>query len=107
MGLLDRLFSKKEESFPDLDLSMFKVDMHSHLIPGIDDGAKTMDHSIAMLAKFESLGYKKVITTPHIMSDYFRNTPDIILGGLENVRKELKKLKLEIEIDAAAESYFD
>ena len=107
MSFWNKLFSRKEESFPDLDLSMFKVDMHSHLIPGIDDGAKTMDHTIAMLAKFESLGYKKVITTPHIMSDYYRNTPKIILGGLDNVRSELKKLNLKIEIDAAAEYYFD
>ncbi|MCH2230880.1 MAG: histidinol phosphatase [Crocinitomicaceae bacterium] len=107
MSFWNRIFSKNEESFPNVDLSIFQVDMHSHLIPGIDDGSKTMDHTIAMLAKFQSLGYHKVITTPHIMSDYYRNTPDIILGGLENVRAELKKLNLKIEIEAAAEYYFD
>lgn len=107
MGFLDRLFHKKEELLHALDLSIFKVDMHSHLIPGIDDGAKTMDHTIAMLAKFESLGYQKVITTPHIMSDYYRNTPEIILGGLADVRNELSKLNLNIQIEAAAEYYFD
>ena len=48
--------------------------MHSHLIPGIDDGAQDMDQTIAMLAKFESLGYKKVVTTPHIMTDSFQIT---------------------------------
>jgi tyrosine-protein phosphatase YwqE len=51
-----------------------------------------MDQTIAMLAKFENLGYKKVITTPHIMSDSFPNTPEIILGGLEKVREEIKSL---------------
>ena len=107
MGFLDRLFRSKEKMLPSLDMSIFKVDMHSHLIPGIDDGAKTMDHTIAMLAKFESMGYQKVITTPHIMSDYYRNTPEIILGGLENVRAELSKLNLNIQIEAAAEYYFD
>ena len=81
--------------------------MHSHLIPGIDDGSKSMDETIAMLAKFESLGFKKVITTPHIMSDYFRNTPEIILDGLEKVRTELKRIHLNIEFEAAAEYYFD
>jgi hypothetical protein len=45
-------FFKKHVSEP-LDLSLIGVDMHSHLIPGIDDGAKTMDETIAMLAKFE------------------------------------------------------
>ena len=107
MGFLDRLFQSKEKKHPALDMSIFKVDMHSHLIPGIDDGAKTMDHTIAMLAKFQSMGYQKVITTPHIMSDYYRNTPEIILSGLSNVRNELSKLNLNIEIEAAAEYYFD
>ena len=81
--------------------------MHSHLIPGIDDGSQSMDETIAMLAKFESLGYKKVITTPHIMSDFYRNTPEIILGGLAEVQQTAKDLNLKIEIEAAAEYYFD
>lgn len=81
--------------------------MHSHLIPGIDDGSKSMDETIGMLTKFENLGFKKVITTPHIMSDYFRNTPEIILGGMEKVQAELKRINLNIEFEAAAEYYYD
>ena len=81
--------------------------MHSHLIPGIDDGAPTMDHSIAMLNKFAQLGYRKVITTPHILGEVHPNTPEIILLGLEEVRKELQKLQINIEIEAAAEYYCD
>jgi tyrosine-protein phosphatase YwqE len=92
---------------PPVDLSVLKVDMHSHLIPGIDDGSRNMDETIAMLAKFESFGYKKVITTPHIMGDFYKNTPEIILGGLEDVRSTAKQLGLKIEIEAAAEYYFD
>ncbi len=102
------LFSlfKKQVSEP-LDLSLIGVDMHSHLIPGIDDGSNSMDESIAMLAKFEHLGYRKVITTPHIMSEVYNNTSEIILKGLDEVREEAKKHGLKIEIDAAAEYYFD
>lgn len=107
MGLFGSIFSKKEAHKTPIDLSVFKVDMHSHLIPGIDDGSKSMDETIAMLAKFESLGFKKIITTPHIMSDYYRNTPEIILGGLGNVQAELKRLNLNIEFEAAAEYYYD
>ena len=106
MGFLKNIFSKKQ-SFEPIDLSILKTDMHSHLIPGIDDGSKSMDETIAMLAKFKELGYKKVITTPHIMSDFYRNTPEIILGGLNDVREELKRINLDIEIEAAAEYYFD
>lgn len=108
MGFFDRLFgNRQEEKLPHVDLSILKTDMHSHLIPGIDDGVRSMDESIALLAKFESLGYQKVVTTPHIMGDFYRNTPEIIHGGLENVRSTAKQLGLKIEIDAAAEYYFD
>jgi tyrosine-protein phosphatase YwqE len=106
MGIFN-FFGKKKEVLQPFDLSRLKVDIHSHLIPGIDDGSQTMDETIAMLAKFQSLGYKKVITTPHVMSDSFPNTSEIILAGLEEVRAEIKKVGLTIEIDAAAEYYFD
>ena len=107
MSFFSKIFSKKEEVLPPFDLSSIQVDMHSHLIPGIDDGSQSMDETIAMLAKLESLGIKKVITTPHIMSDFYKNTPEIILGGLAEVRKTAKDLNLNIEIEAAAEYYFD
>jgi tyrosine-protein phosphatase YwqE len=104
MGLLSNIFGKK---LPPIDLDLIQVDMHSHLIPGIDDGAKTMEQSIEMIKKFASLGYKKVVTTPHVMSDFYRNTPEIILSGMENVRAELKKQNVDIEFFAAAEYYLD
>ena len=107
MGFLNNLFGRKEEKLPPFDLSTLKVDMHSHLIPGIDDGSANMDETIAMLAKFESLGYQKVITTPHIMSDYYRNTPEIILSGLEKVKEAISTHNLKIKFEAAAEYYFD
>ncbi len=106
MGIFSNLF-KKKEVLPSFDLGRFKSDMHSHLIPGIDDGAQDMDQTIAILAKFESLGYKKVVTTPHIMTDSFPNNPEIIMSGLEKVKNEIKKVGIEIEIEAAAEYYFD
>lgn len=106
MGFLD-IFKSKSQSFDPMDLGLFQVDMHSHLIPGIDDGAQTMDDAIVMLAKFEDLGYRKVITTPHIMADSYKNTPEIILSGLEAVRSTAKEVGLQIEIEAAAEYYYD
>lgn len=105
--MLGRLFRRRFSALPPADLGALGADMHSHLIPGIDDGSKNMDQTIAMLAKFESLGYKKVVTTPHIMSDYYKNTPETILGGLEKVRETASKLGLKIQIEAAAEYYFD
>lgn len=106
MSFISNIFSKKPK-LPPFDLSMIGADMHSHLIPGIDDGSRNMDETIAMLAKFESLGYKKIITTPHVMNEVYSNTSEIILGGLEDVRETAKQLGLKIQIEAAAEYYFD
>ena len=105
MNLFKSVFgAKNKEPF---DLSALKVDMHSHLIPGIDDGSQSMDHTIGMLLRFSEMGYKKVITTPHIMFDLYKNTPEIILGGLAEVRAEVKRLNIPIEIEAAAEYFYD
>jgi len=84
-----------------------KIDIHSHLIPGIDDGAKDMDESIQLLKGMSALGYEKVITTPHIMLDAYRNTPEIIQEGLFDLRQSASKEGIEIEIEAAAEYYLD
>jgi protein-tyrosine phosphatase len=104
MGLFGNFFKKQLEPYHCEDL---QVDIHSHLIPGIDDGSRTMDESIAMLTKFQSLGYRKVITTPHIMSEVYPNNSERINEGLHELRESINKLGLTIEIDAAAEYYFD
>lgn len=106
MNIFKKLF-KPTPKLPPLDLSFLETDLHSHLIPGIDDGSKSMEDTLKMLEKFVELGYKKVITTPHIMSDFYKNTPEIILGGLADVQEAIKANGLDIEIEAAAEYYLD
>ncbi|MCE3295578.1 MAG: hypothetical protein K0R65_1292 [Crocinitomicaceae bacterium] len=106
MGFLSNLFSTKQAKEP-FDFSLFGADMHSHLLPGIDDGAKSIDQSIGMIYKFHEMGYRKLIMTPHIMEDFYKNTPEIILEKLDLVREEVKKYGIDIELEAAAEYYFD
>lgn len=106
MNIFSNLFAKKTK-LPPLDFSIIGTDLHSHLIPGIDDGSKNLEDSLKMLRRFSELGYKKVITTPHIMNDYYKNTPEIILGGLATVREAIAKEGIPIEIEAAAEYYLD
>src|SRR5665213_213954 len=106
MGLLGNLFSKKEQVVP-IDYSDLVTDMHSHLIPGIDDGAQTIEDSVQLIRELHEMGFKKLITTPHIMSDYYKNTPENIKEGLEKVRAAIKTAGIPIEIDAAAEYYLD
>lgn len=106
MGWFD-VFKKKPSEPAFLDLSWLKVDMHSHLIPGIDDGSKSMEESLELVKRLAGFGLKKIITTPHIMSEYYRNTPEIIGMGLEDLRKTVKNEGISIEIEAAAEYYMD
>ena len=106
MGLFG-FFSTKPKNRVALDLSKVKVDMHSHLIPGIDDGAQNMEETIAMLAKFEALGFSKIITTPHIKHPSYPNSSAIILSGLNEVRNQMKELGISLTLEAAAEYYYD
>ena len=88
-------------------VSLPKVDMHSHLLPGIDDGVQTMEQSIVLIRQFSELGCQKLITTPHIMSDFYPNTPEIIYRKLNEVKQAVLEAKIPIQIEAAAEYYFD
>ncbi len=105
MGLLDLFRAKKKLEM--LDLSWLQVDMHSHLIPGIDDGAKTLEESMDLIQRLHGYGLKKLITTPHIMTEFYKNTPETITRGLIKLQHELQKKDIDIEIEAAAEYYLD
>lgn len=84
-----------------------KTDLHSHLIPEIDDGCDSMAASLQLIRQMKSLGYTKLITTPHIMSHKYPNSIKIIKQGLFELRGMLRVKNIDIEIDAAAEYYFD
>lgn len=101
------LFKKKKVAELEFDFSSIGTDMHSHIIPGIDDGAKTIDDSITLAKQFKHLGFKKIVATPHIMADFYRNTPDTIQKGLDILREALLKNNIDLEVDAAAEYYLD
>ena len=110
MSFFSKLFSSKDEE-PEIpllkDYSSVVADMHSHFIPGIDDGAATMEESLQLLRSMYNLGFRKFITTPHMMSDAYGNTHEIILNGLEQLRKAIIQENIPITINAAAEYYID
>ncbi|WP_412467388.1 tyrosine-protein phosphatase [Pedobacter sp. KLB.chiD] len=101
------LFKKKKKIVPEFNFSGIKTDMHSHIIPGIDDGAKDLKDALLLAKKFKALGYQKLIATPHIMADYFRNTPATINRGLDLLRKGLEEHGIDLVVEAAAEYYLD
>lgn len=99
-------FKKRQTDHPE-NLASLVSDMHSHLIPGIDDGVTDMDSSIRLIRGLIDLGYKKIITTPHINADIFPNTPEIIRAGQAAVSAELQRLQLDVTFHAAAEYLMD
>src|SRR5471030_1036988 len=94
-------FKKKGSQQNELPLNYapIMVDMHSHVLPGIDDGAQTPGESIVLIKKMMELGIKKIIATPHIMADYYKNTPGTINDALNILKAELKKENITINIE--------
>ena len=89
MGLFDAIFGSK--AIQDNIL----VDMHSHILPGIDDGAQNTDESICLIQHLFDHGKKKLIMTPHIMGGVYNNTPESVSAVLENLKIEkIKKFRV-------------
>jgi len=99
------LFSKKNKK--SVDLSWLKTDMHSHLLPGIDDGSPNLQTSLKLVKGFAALGFKKIITTPHVLWEIYPNTTEIIKAKLEELQKAVAAEGLNIELHAAAEYFID
>lgn len=97
-------FLQKKKTSPAASLN---VDIHSHLLPGIDDGVKSLDESLAVIRQFADAGYTKLITTPHIMSDTYRNEPSGIRAKLAELQEHLTVNNISLTIEAAAEYYLD
>ena len=88
--MLKWFFKKVEKKNDLIDFSIIKTDIHSHLIPGIDDGSPNIDTTIRLILEMKNLGFRKLITSPHVMSDAYDNSSEKILQGLNSVRNELK-----------------
>lgn len=86
---------------------LLKVDMHSHLIPGIDDGAPDIKTSLSLLDGMINLGYERLIFTPHIMGDLYPNTPETISKAFNRLTKAMKENGYAIPVSYAAEYLID
>jgi tyrosine-protein phosphatase YwqE len=83
------------------------TDMHSHLLPGIDDGAPDLDTSVQLIKGMMELGYQKFITTPHIYPDLYPNTRQTIEQAHTLLMQRLQQEQLNVTVKAAAEYFVD
>lgn len=98
-------FFKKQEPIGQLDF--VGVDIHSHLLPDLDDGAKDMATAVEMIRAMGQLGYRKLITTPHVYKEYYPNTKRDILEKERELHRALEQAGVKVELQAVAEYYLD
>lgn len=79
-----------------------KIDFHSHILPGIDDGAKTLEESVRLAAAMASWGFERITCTPHITRLY-RNTPDIIRREFDRLAEALDSERVKVGLRMSAE----
>ena len=80
-----------------LNLQSMKVDCHCHILPGLDDGAQTLEESVFLAGKLASWGYERVVCTSH-SSFLYRNTPKTVASACELLRKELLARGISLEL---------
>ena len=100
-------FFKKQPEINYQGYFPIQTDMHSHILPGIDDGAPDLESSIELIKGLKALGISKSIATPHIISDLYRNNPNTINSALQLLKEELVNQEIEFDVTAAAEYMID
>ncbi len=100
---------KKRPATPAVAISQLPIDtdIHSHILPGIDDGSPDIPTSIQLVRGIYDLGIRKTIATPHIIGDMYRNTPATINAALAQLKEAVAKEGMDIQINAAAEYMLD
>ena len=100
-------FSFKKKAPLYSGFSWLSQDIHSHILPGIDDGSPDVDTSLQILRSLSEAGIQKFICTPHVIGDMYRNTPETINDALERLQKAIRQNGMQVEISAAAEYMLD
>ncbi len=107
MKLFSFLSSKPKHLDKDIDLSVLENDLHSHLIPGVDDGSKSIEESIELIKGLKSFGFKKLITTPHLFYNSFPEGIGVLDTKLEELKKAVKENNIDIELEVGCELMLD
>ena len=108
LAFLRNLFRKRpSQGVVKNDLKLLVTDVHSHLVPGVDDGAPDMTSALALISRLHHLGFERLVTTPHIMSDLYPNTPDILQPRFHELKREVAKRFPSLTLTLAAEYFLD
>ena len=98
---------KKKKAVDFEGFSWLFQDIHSHILPGLDDGSPNVETSLSLLKSLHSAGINKFICTPHIIGDMYRNTPETINAALAKLKSAVADEGLDVQLSAAAEYMLD
>lgn len=79
-----------------------KIDFHSHILPGIDDGATDIENAVQLASAMKQWGFERVTCTPHI-TNKFRNTPETIRPVFDMLQEALSVRGVDLELKMSAE----
>ena len=99
-------FKKSKPALRDLFTDYF-TDIHNHLLPGIDDGSKSIDNTKELISQLVEIGFSEFITTPHVIDGLWNNTTEHIKDTFSNTVIELQKSNLAAPKRTAAEYMMD
>jgi tyrosine-protein phosphatase YwqE len=87
--------------------SWLAQDIHSHILPGIDDGSPDVETSLQLLQSLSDAGITRFICTPHVIGDMYHNTPQSINDALARLKKAVHQSGMQVELSAGAEYMLD
>ncbi len=99
-------FRNKKIEYPE-GYFPISTDIHSHILPGIDDGSPDIESSIRLINGLIDLGITKSVATPHIIGDLYKNNKTTINNSLNLLKAELEKRSIQFDLSAAAEYMLD
>lgn len=97
------IFKKRTE----ISQLFYSTDLHSHLIPGVDDGSRNIETSLHLIRSLNELGIKTLLITPHVTDETFMNTRETLNGPYNALKSSLSNEDIDIEIMHSAEYRLD
>lgn len=89
------------------NFSVLQTDLHSHLLPGVDDGVPNLDEALELIEALFQMGYQRLVTTPHVSGERYPNSSTVIRDTARIVQEAIQKAGIPVEFRAAAEYMLD
>ncbi len=99
--ILDFFFKRKQPALPVV------TDIHSHIVPGVDDGSPDVEMSGLLMERMADMGFKRLFVSPHVTQDTFENTDETLAAPMKELEAERDRLGLDIELKRHAEYRLD